>query len=266
MNPDRCRSACDLLYSNWMDTTRIVALPPELRPATRHDAYAVQAMYDSHSSFPLFGWKIAATSAAGQAHVRVDGPLAGRLLAERVIPDGGSYELGRNHMRVAEVEFAFRFGEACGARAEPYSQNDVVERVATLHPAIELPDSRYDDFESAGMAQLIADNACADSFVLGPAADDSWRMLDLSAHPVRAFVTDLTAGTERIIHGVGANVLGDPRTALTWLVNELCAHGSSVSAGQVVTTGTCVVPIPVEPGDHVVGDLGVIGTVSVQIR
>lgn len=265
MTPDRCRSACDLLYSNWMHTTRIDALPPDLRPATRHEAYAVQAMYDSHSSFPLFGWKIAATSAAGQAHVRVDGPLAGRLLAERVIPDGGSYELGRRHMRVAEVEFAFRFGDGFVTRPQPYAQSEVVARVATLHPAIELPDSRYDNFETAGMAQLIADNACADSFVLGPAAPDSWRMLDLSAHPVRAFVTDLKGGAERIIDGVGANVLGDPRTALTWLVNELCGHGISIGAGQVVTTGTCVVPIPIEPGDHVVGDLGVIGTVSVRI-
>ena len=265
MTPDRCRSASDLLYSNWMDKTRIVALPPDLRPATRRDAYNVQAMYDLHSSFPLFGWKIAATSAAGQAHVRVDGPLAGRLLAERVIPDGGSYELGRSHMRVAEVEFAFRFGEAFAARAVPYAQNEVVARVATLHPAIELPDSRYDNFETAGMAQLIADNACADSFVLGPAAPDSWRMLDLSAHPVKAFVTDLNSGAERTIDGVGANVLGDPRTALTWLVNELSSHGIPISAGQVVTTGTCVVPIPIEPGDHVVGDLGLIGTVSVRI-
>ena len=31
--------------------------------------------------------------------------------------------------------------------------------VATLHPAIEVPDSRYDDFTRVGAPQLIADNA-----------------------------------------------------------------------------------------------------------
>jgi 2-keto-4-pentenoate hydratase len=260
MTPEHCRSACDLLYSHWMNKTRLDALPPEIRPSTRSDAYAVQAMLDAHSASPLFGWKIAATSAAGQAHVRVDGPLAGRLLAERVIDDGGAHTLGRSHMRVAEVEFAFRFGESFVPQAGPYTQEDVLSRVATLHPAIELPDSRYNDFEHAGIAQLIADNACADTFVLGPPTNDSWRALDLAAHPVHAIIDD-----SRIIAGMGSNVLGDPRIALTWLVNELAEHGITVAAGQVVTTGTCVVPIPIEPGNHVVGDLGVLGRVSISI-
>lgn len=243
-----------------MNRTRLDALPPEIRPSTRSDAYAIQAMFEAHSASPLFGWKIAATSAAGQAHVRVDRPLAGRLLTERVIDDGGVHTLGLSHMRVAEVEFAFRFGESFVLRAEPHTQEEVMSRVATLHPAIELPDSRYNDFKQAGMAQLIADNACADTFVLGPPTDDSWREIDLGAHPVHAIIDD-----SRVIAGVGSNVLGDPRIALTWLVNELAEHGITVSAGQVVTTGTCVVPIPIEPGNHVLADLGVIGRVSVSI-
>ena len=44
--------------------------------------------------------------------------------------------------------------------------------MATLHPAIEIPDSRYDDFTIVGAAQLIADDACAHYFVLGDAAPD----------------------------------------------------------------------------------------------
>ena len=42
--------------------------------------------------------------------------------------------------------------------------------------------------------------------------------------------------------GTGANVLGDPRVALTWLVNELAAHGMGLQVGEVVTTGTCIIP------------------------
>ena len=45
--------------------------------------------------------------------------------------------------------------------------------------AIEVPDSRYDDFVTAGAPQLLADNACADRFVLGPAAPEDWRRIDL---------------------------------------------------------------------------------------
>ena len=40
-------------------------------------------------------------------------------------------------------------------------------------------------------------------------------------------------------------MLGDPRVALTWLANELSALGLALKAGQVVTTGTCLVPLEI---------------------
>ena len=62
--------------------------------------------------------------------------------------------------------------------------------------------------------------------------------------------------------GYGRNVLGDPRVALTWLVNELSALGISCEPGQVVTTGTCRLPVTVKPGDVVAADFGAFGRVS----
>ena len=57
----------------------------------------------------------------------------------------------------------------------------------------------------------------------------------------------------------GANVLGDPRTALAWLANELSALGVTLAAGQTVTTGTCVTPMAIAPGDTVEADFGALG-------
>ena len=65
-----------------------------MRPATRLEGYAVQALIEAHSGAPLFGWKIAATSAAGQKHINVDGPLAGRLLRKKAHASGVSLPLG----------------------------------------------------------------------------------------------------------------------------------------------------------------------------
>jgi len=56
-------------------------------------------------------------------------------------------------------------------------------------------------------------------------------------------------------------VLGDPRVALTWLVNELSRHGMVCEAGQAVTTGTCRIPVAVKPGDDISADFGVLGRV-----
>src|SRR5688572_17600905 len=139
-----------------------------MRPRTREEGYAVQARLEERSAAPLFGWKIAATSAAGQAHINVTGPLAGRLLREKAYDSGAALPFGVNHMKVDDAEFAFRMGRDLSPRAKPYSVDEVLGAVATLHPAIEVPDSRFDDFTIVGAPQLIADNACAHLFVLGP--------------------------------------------------------------------------------------------------
>ena len=65
--------------------------------------------------------------------------------------------------------------------------------------------------------------------------------------------------------GKGSAALGDPRLALTWLVNELCRYADGVKIGTVVTTGTCVVPVTIEPGDHFVGDYGELGQVTLNL-
>lgn len=260
MNQNEMQAACALLYDHWRDGTQLEALPPELVPADRAEAYRVQALLEGRSQAPLYGWKIAATSLAGQRHIGVDGPLAGRILAERVIPDGGACLLGNNLMKVAELEFAFKMGRDLHPRAQPYTQNEVLAAVESLHPAIELPDSRFLHFEQAGLAQLIADNACAHRFVLGPAATADWRSLDLASHRGCMFRNRTVAEK-----GVGSNVLGDPRIALTWLANELSAHGETLKAGQIVTTGTCVKPVAIAQGEYFEGDLGVLGRVSVSI-
>jgi 2-keto-4-pentenoate hydratase len=176
-----------------------------------------------------------------------------------VIPHRGECPFGNNHMRVAEIEFAFRMGKTLARRTAPYGVEEVLAAVATLHPSIEIPDSRYDAFERVGAPQLIADNACAHYFVEGRAAPDGWRNLDLAAYRVIGSVNDT------IVEGMGSNVLSDPRVALQWLVNELSQLGIPLAAGQLVTTGTCVIPMTIAPGDRILGDFGVLGSVSVQM-
>jgi 2-keto-4-pentenoate hydratase len=173
--------------------------------------------------------------------------------------DGATLPFGANRMRVAEAEFAFRMARDLPPRAEAYTVEEVLGAVAALHTAIEVPDSRFVDFATAGAAQLLADNACAHQFVLGPEAPASWRDMDLAAHRV---IGRVTGRFER--EGVGANVLGDPRIALAWFANELSRHGMTLAAGQVVTTGTCLVPMDVAPGDEVEVEYGELGRVGIR--
>lgn len=254
------QKASDLLWNCWQQGRRLASIPEDIRPGTREDGYAVQALLEERSASPLFGWKIAATSLAGQKHINVTGPLAGRLLAEKAFSSGAELTFGVNHMKVAEAEFAFRMGRDLPPRAQPYTVDEVLAAVATLHPAIEVPDSRFDDFTIVGAPQLIADNACAHLFVLGDAAPASWRDVDLVEHRV----TGTVAGGA-VHEGKGANVLGDPRVALAWLANELSGLAITLAANQVVTTGTCLVPLPIAAGSRVVMDFGAFGKVTAQL-
>jgi 2-keto-4-pentenoate hydratase len=257
MDKDQIAAASSMLVEHWREGTKIEALEGPLRPRTRADGYAIQAAIESQSKARLFGWKIAATSEAGQKHINVAGPMAGRIMSDTVIADGGSAPMAGNEMRVGEPEFAFRMGRDLPPRRTPYRVDEVLAAVDTLHPAIEIPDSRFADFVSAGEAQLVADNACAHLFVLGAPTTADWRARDLIEER-----PEITLRGQRYV-GHGKNVLGDPRAALAWLANELSGLGITLRAGQVVTTGTCHPPLPIQAGDHLAADFGVLGKVSV---
>ncbi len=253
--PDH-KTAADHLWRTAQSGALIDALPSP--PSSRAEGYAIQAEYESRSAHPRYGWKIAATSAAGQQHINVDGPIAGRLLAERILPPGAEIPLTNNRMLVCEPEFGFRFGRDLPA-GQTYSKAEVMAAVDTMHLTIEVPDSRYTDFTKVGAPSLIADNACARELIIGPAVTADWRSVDLSAHPVWAEVTGKFTRA-----GSGAAVLGDPRDALTWLVNEVTGIRVDIKAGELVTTGTCMVPLEVAPGDEAIVDYGPFGSVSAR--
>ena len=248
------------MWRCWTNAERIPSLPPDIRPATRADGYGIQAELTALFGQPIVGWKIAATSIAGQQHIGVDGPLVGGLMLDRLVQPGSRVSLAGNHMRVAEAEFAFRFARDLAPRGRPYPVGEVLDAVGDLHPTIEIPDSRFDDFATVGAAQLIADNACACWLVVGAAAAN-WRSLDLVAHTVDGFLNG-----EPAVTGTGAQVLGDPREALAWMVNERCAYGTGVKAGDLVTTGTCIAPLAVAPGQHFKADFGVLGSLDVTFE
>ncbi len=262
---DYATPLAELFWQAWSSGEKISRLPEGLAPTNRADAYRVQAQLEKRSDAALFGWKIAATSLAGQQHIGVSGPLAGRLLAQRVHPPGSTIHLSGNTMRVAECEFAFQLGEDLPARAEPYSSKEVMQAVASLHLAIEIPDSRLENFVTAGESLLIADNACAHEVVIGPATTANWRVIDLSTHAVTASI-EVSGQAPRHMHGIGSNVLGDPRIALTWIANEMASIGTPLKAGQTIITGTCVSPIPITPGDRLRANFGALGELAVQFR
>lgn len=262
---DRARTAARMLTSHWLSGRHLDALPADCRPATLAEGRAVQALWAAETDDRIAGWKIAATSVAGQRHIAVGGPLAGPVFARRVQGDGAVLDLTHNGMRVAECEIVFSMGRTLAPRAEPYARAEVLVAVQSLHPGIEAPDSRFTAFERAGEAQLIADCACCNDMLVGAAVTvDVLDVLDVRLNELPSLVVQARVSDGRQAEGSGRNVLGDPVAALVWLVNELTSTGRTLHAGQFVTTGACVPPIPVLPGQQVDADFGWIGRITAK--
>ncbi len=253
------RQAAEILWGLWQADTCIEALPEHCRPDDLAAGYRVQRKLVEVCGQKPLGYKIAASSKAGQSHLKITHPVYGRLLESQLLKSGDKAKWIDHPMSVAELEFAFRFGGDMPARVEPYSVGEVMAQINAMYIGIELPGSRFVDAAAAGIAQIIADNASANLYVLGPKVE-GWRDADLAAHEVRMLVD----GVEKTV-GQGRDALGDPQIALTWLVNELSKQGLPMGQGQLVTTGVCGMPVPVFKGESVVGDFGAFGEVRVEL-
>lgn len=251
--------AAEILWRKRLAQGRLSALPADCKPATLDEGYAVQDAMATLAGQPIFGWKIATTSTAGQKHIGVTEPLAGRLFADFVLRDGASLPAAPLQMRVIEAEFAFRMGRDLDTRAAVYEMDEVCAAIADLHLAIEIPDARFEPFDNIGPAQIAADDAFAAWFVLGSKVE-GWADLDLPTQPVRVWKNGKVAA-----EGTGANALGDPRLALTWLANERSKRGGGLKAGEIITTGTCITPLEIAPGDAIVAEFTGLGRVSVTL-
>ncbi|WP_249265926.1 MULTISPECIES: fumarylacetoacetate hydrolase family protein [unclassified Pseudonocardia] len=250
----RADGTAGALWQAWTTGERLAALPELLRPRTLTEGFAAQRRLSERAG-ASYGWKLAATATAGQAHIGVDAPLPGMLFERFRHAPGDVVPSGDLHMAVAEAEFAFVLRSAVDAGA---SRDELRAAVGAVHCAVELPESRFDDFVAAGAPSLLADAACAGRFVLGPEIPGG-AALDLAATPTTLRVDDETAT------GSGASVLGDPWTALAWLADTLPEHGVRLEAGALVTTGTTTVPVAVHPGATVrasFGDGGALGIVE----
>jgi len=228
-----------------------------LIPKDKLEAYKIQASYETLSKSALFGWKIAATSVDGQKHIGVDGPLAGRLLKERYNKSGASVSLNKNIMKKIEAEFAFKLLNDISPRSNEYSIDEILDSIDSVVPAIEIPDSRFLNFDKVGGNLAIADNAFAGDFILSDHFNSDFKNIDFKNFKVNCY-----KNKELSEIGIGSNVLGDPLKALTWIINELSSLNINCKKNQIIMTGTCIKPLTVESGDHVIMDFFELGKVD----
>ena len=128
--------------------------------------------------------------------------------------------------------------------------------MATVHPALEIIDSRVADW-AITLVDTVADNASGARAVVGAGVDPAG--LDLAA-----VACAVTLGGATVAEGTSDAVLGSPVTALVWLANTLGERGTVLRAGSVVLSGSITAAFDVADGDEVTATLAGVGTVTAR--
>ena len=261
--PEACRRAAELLLAARRRLAPIAALPENCRPATAAEGYAIQAALRAARGGALAGFKIGATSQVARTLLATEEPFHGCLFADGVHDSPAILSAGDYDFRLIEPEFAFRLGADLPARTAPYGREELIESIASLHPAFEVVNSAFgSNWTGAGLAQLIADNGVHACLVLGPEMAD-WKDLDLAAQEV-VFESD---GAE-VGRGRGADALGHPLDALAWLadfgvladpVTGVCR---GLRAGDLISTGLVTPFAYAEAGTRLRAEFGPLGAVE----
>lgn len=233
---------------------------PDRLPATIDDAYRVQDMAAAMRQDALAGWKIGCTSEHVQSLFHVDSPIAGRVYAGDLYVSPATVRRIRPEHLVIEGEFVFRMGADLPPRGTPYSETEVIDAIASLHPGIEYVQSRIRKAAAFNAIRTVADNSGFGALIVGEGTTD-WDPVTL---PSCAVI--VRADGEQIGQGSGREVLGSPVACMMWLVNFLNQLGHGLKAGDYVTTGACAGAQRVEVGQLVDVDFGSLGSVQVLFQ
>ena len=226
----------------------IAAIPEAVRPQSEADSYAIQDAVMRRLGERAGGWKVGFSPEGGV--------FCAPIYASRVHASPASLPARGFHVIGIECEIGFRVNQALGERAQPYGREEVLA-ASSLHPTIEIVDSRYQDFRSLDRLQVLADNFSNGALVYGASAS-GWQGMDL-VHPPIA----VTADGKEFAECTGLRV-GDPITLLVELVNFVASRRGGVPAGTFVTTGTHTGMVFTEPGVRIHADYGPLGSVEVS--
>lgn len=206
-------------------------------------AYSIQKQVTSKKAIlnkdPQIGYKISLTSEETQRMFSSETPLYGAFTASNIVEE--TIELDKMITPLIELELVFIVKEELTTEDDLESILNKVE----IAPGLEIPDSRFNDwFPKLSLYQVIADSAVAGKVMIGKPSKK------LSMNQLTNMKGTLKFNGEIIGSGTSEEVLGNPVNAVKWLVVELAAHGQTLKKGEVISSGTFIMPKILEKGKY----------------
>ena len=234
-------------------TATAIAQFSKTAPLGVDDAYRIQALSMQRRyqrGERRVGVKMGLTSRAKMRQVGVSDTTWGRLTDAMRETDGGIVSMARYiHPRV-EPEIAFLMKAPL---AGDVSGIEAMAAVEALAPALELIDSRYEDFRF-DLGDVIADNSSSSGFVVG-----NWARPEIDFANL-GMVLSIDGRVRET--GSTAAILGHPVRALVAAARMVSAAGEGLQPGDIVLAGAATAAVPLAAGQAVqldVQSLGMLG-------
>ncbi|HZF82654.1 MAG TPA: 2-oxo-hepta-3-ene-1,7-dioic acid hydratase [Burkholderiaceae bacterium] len=201
------------------------------------------------------GHKIGLTSRAMQIASQIDEPDYGTLLDDMFFAPG---DIPTERFIAPRVEVELAFILKSRLEGEAVTVDDVLAATEYVQPAIEIIDSRIEQFDRhtkvmRKVFDTISDNAANAGIVLG---GERVRPGEVDLPWCGAILRQNGAVEET---GLAAGVQGHPAIGVAWLARKLAPWGEALLPGQVVLAGSFTRPVAAKRGDVFDADYGRLG-------
>ncbi len=192
---------------------------------------------DNNFKYQQIGWKIGATNDKAQQSLNAKEPFYGPLHRNYIFNNNEKIKLnGYGIFRAIEAEFCVKLKNDIVKKQNPYNPMEVFNSIEGIYPAIEIAATRFTT-SNLDIYNVISDFALNGCCIINTNHNllQSNNNYDyLSNIPIV-----ININNNKIISSTGANVLGNPIHALTWLVNKLHENEYILKKNDVIMTGAC---------------------------
>jgi len=265
MNKEKYRKAANILFNCRINKKRLDKLPIDCIPNNIKEAYKIQdelkILYLTLKDNYTIGKKVGCTNKLAQKQINVEEPFYGNLFSKYSSMSGCRLMSNNFSQPYLEPEFSFRIKEDINITKAPFTFDQITDFADTVMGSVEIVDFRFNtEFKNIGINNLISTNAASEYWIKG-LKEFKLNEINLSNHPVKVFINN-----KFIDEGNSSNVLENPLNSLLWLINKLSLKGEPLLKGNIVSTGTCTVAIPLEKNYKVKIDFANMGNIDFQFN
>jgi len=152
----------------------------------------------------------------------------------------------------AEPEIAFRISKDIEASV---ALKDITEYIDQMAPAIEIVDSRYNNFQFS-LEDMVADNCSAAAYVMG-----DWITVDEDINDLKI---KLKVNQKTVAEGNTNTILSNPLQSVVELSRLASKAGTVIEKGQIVLAGAATKAIPFSANELVEVEIEKLGKVGFE--